>query len=335
MAPSMEPSPELGPGAGLCRRCTRASTPLGSSKFSAARRHIGLAAPWPWPPATGSCRWCGAIWWPIRRSLRAPGMTLPACMRGSERALWSFSVSLGAFWRRWMRPGSRCWSTRDRRGHAGVRRPKGAGVSGPGSAGSSRGLCPGTRVLVELGYGQMQRRREGGTAANSVAVGVRRFSGRRSGRHWSSFIGLSRPPTSRIPLDRVAVPASGTSATGRDRAHAPCLEDLLILLALNGTKDGWPRLETVVLIAEIIRPKPQLRWPEVLAVCSAGARTDVDRQPVAGPKPVPGAAASRRRGGVDSDRRAGGLANQARRACSGSPGTDGVSRTHAVHPSFP
>jgi Uncharacterised nucleotidyltransferase len=46
---------------------------------------------------------------------------------------------------------------------------------------------------------------------------------------------------------------------------APGPEDSLILLCINGTKDGWGRLETIAAIAELIRRHPALDWKVVAA----------------------------------------------------------------------
>jgi hypothetical protein len=47
-------------------------------------------------------------------------------------------------------------------------------------------------------------------------------------------------------------------------ALAPCPEDLLLLLAVNGTKDTWARLETIVALAALVRRHPQLAWATAL-----------------------------------------------------------------------
>jgi hypothetical protein len=47
-------------------------------------------------------------------------------------------------------------------------------------------------------------------------------------------------------------------------ALAPCPEDLLLLLAVNGTKDTWARLETIVALAALVGRHPQLAWTAVL-----------------------------------------------------------------------
>jgi hypothetical protein len=53
-------------------------------------------------------------------------------------------------------------------------------------------------------------------------------------------------PTEDLFRRRVAVTLPGGPA------FAPSLEDLLVLLALNGTKDGWARLETILTIARLL-----------------------------------------------------------------------------------
>jgi len=42
------------------------------------------------------------------------------------------------------------------------------------------------------------------------------------------------------------------------------LEDLLLILCVNGTKDIWGRLEISCCVAELLRDNPQLRWTEML-----------------------------------------------------------------------
>ena len=78
--------------------------------------------------------------------------------------------------------------------------------------------------------------------------------------HWAAT-----PPYFSFPLStealferRVRVEAPELSAL------APCPEDLLLLLAVNGTKDAWARLETIVALAALVRRHPQLAWPAVL-----------------------------------------------------------------------
>jgi hypothetical protein len=78
--------------------------------------------------------------------------------------------------------------------------------------------------------------------------------------HWAAT-----PPYFSFPLStealferRVRVEAPQLSAL------APCPEDLLLLLAVNGTKDTWARLETIVALAALVRRHPQLAWAGVL-----------------------------------------------------------------------
>jgi hypothetical protein len=48
-------------------------------------------------------------------------------------------------------------------------------------------------------------------------------------------------------------------------AAAPGPEDLLLLLAMNATKDLWMRLEPACLMARLLRVHPNLNWPLVIA----------------------------------------------------------------------
>jgi hypothetical protein len=78
--------------------------------------------------------------------------------------------------------------------------------------------------------------------------------------HWAAT-----PPYFSFPLStealferRVRVEAPELSAL------APCPEDLLLLLAVNGTKDTWARLETIVALAALVRRHPKLAWTAAL-----------------------------------------------------------------------
>jgi Uncharacterised nucleotidyltransferase len=78
--------------------------------------------------------------------------------------------------------------------------------------------------------------------------------------HWAAT-----PPYFSFPLStealferRVRVEVPELSAL------APCPEDLLLLLAVNGTKDTWARLETIVALAALVRRHPQLAWTAAL-----------------------------------------------------------------------
>src|SRR6185369_1445453 len=48
-------------------------------------------------------------------------------------------------------------------------------------------------------------------------------------------------------------------------AVAPCREDLVMLLAMNGTKDLWRRIEPACLLAELMRAETAPDWDLVLA----------------------------------------------------------------------
>jgi hypothetical protein len=57
-----------------------------------------------------------------------------------------------------------------------------------------------------------------------------------------------------VPIDILGFPAV-----------APCREDLVLLLAMNGTKDLWTRIEPACLLAELLRSDPAPDWPTVLS----------------------------------------------------------------------
>ena len=77
--------------------------------------------------------------------------------------------------------------------------------------------------------------------------------------HWSVT-----PPWFSFPLATEQLFARKVPvALGEFTVQAPAVEDAILLLCLNGLKDGWSRLETLVLIAELIRRTPQLKWAEL------------------------------------------------------------------------
>jgi hypothetical protein len=57
-------------------------------------------------------------------------------------------------------------------------------------------------------------------------------------------------------------------AVGSAAARAPGVEDLLVLLAVNGTKEAWTRLETLVAFAALMRAHPALDWSLILELAA-------------------------------------------------------------------
>lgn len=62
-------------------------------------------------------------------------------------------------------------------------------------------------------------------------------------------------------------------AAGDLTLRAPRPEDTVVLMSINGVKDGWGRLETVMAVAEIVRREPDLDWDLIWRIAAkAGAR---------------------------------------------------------------
>jgi hypothetical protein len=68
-------------------------------------------------------------------------------------------------------------------------------------------------------------------------------------------------PFIRYPLPtEVLLDRSESMALGGRTLRVPAAEDLLLLLALNGAKDRWERLQRLCDVAELIRSRPDVDW---------------------------------------------------------------------------
>ena len=83
--------------------------------------------------------------------------------------------------------------------------------------------------------------------------------------HWAVT-----PPYFSMPLDVEGLfQRQVVLSTPEHPIPPPGPEDALILLCINGTKDGWGRLETLAAIAELIRVHPDLDWGQATARVTA------------------------------------------------------------------
>jgi hypothetical protein len=79
--------------------------------------------------------------------------------------------------------------------------------------------------------------------------------------HWAVAPPWLRFPVTTESLLERAVPVEAPPL----RAASPGDEDMVLLLCLNGAKDGWPKLEPLCSLAALVARRPDFDWDQLLA----------------------------------------------------------------------
>jgi len=121
------------------------------------------------------------------------------------------------------------------------------------------------KILIERGYEpqlKMTAAKERAILRSECDESFTRDNGRLLLElHWAIT-----PPFFSFPLKTETLfERAGTIELLGRRVAAPAIEDLLLILCVNGTKDMWPRLEFICRVSELVMRYSELDWKQTFA----------------------------------------------------------------------